>query len=156
EAILRWLHQRAEALARRGSVAPPILLMGDDGEKFGMWPQTYTPMWEEDGGFINRFFAALEANAGWLETITVGEYAPRFPAAGRIYLPTSSYDEMTEWALPAEAAAQIKPIKQVLEKSQPEALRFLRGGFWRNFMVKYPEVNTLHKKALAVSRLVHA
>ncbi len=33
---------------------------------------------------------------------------------------------------------------------------FLRGGFWRNFLVKYPEANTLHKKMLRVSRRVHA
>ena len=28
---------------------------------------------------------------------------------------------------------------------------FVRGGFWRNFMIKYPEINVMHKKMLRVS-----
>src|SRR2546429_9697589 len=30
---------------------------------------------------------------------------------------------------------------------------FLRGGHWRNFLVKYPEANRMHKKMLALSTL---
>jgi len=30
---------------------------------------------------------------------------------------------------------------------------FLRGGHWRNFLVKYPEANRMHKKMLALSAL---
>ena len=33
-----------------------------------------------------------------------------------------------------------------------DVLRFLRGGIWRGFLSKYPEVNLLHKKMLRVSR----
>src|SRR5690606_9896424 len=29
---------------------------------------------------------------------------------------------------------------------------FVRGTFWRNFLVKYPESNRLHKQALRLSR----
>ncbi len=35
-----------------------------------------------------------------------------------------------------------------------DVLPFLRGGYWRHFMVKYPEINTLHKTMLRVSRKV--
>ena len=34
-------------------------------------------------------------------------------------------------------------------------LRFVKGGFWRYFLVKYPEINTMHKKMLWVSEKVH-
>lgn len=34
--------------------------------------------------------------------------------------------------------------------------QFVKGGFWRNFLVKYPEANTLHKKMLRVSERAHA
>ncbi len=155
ETIIEWLRERAAEYAQRGWTTPPVLTMGDDGEKFGMWPGTYVPMWQEDGGWIERYFSALEANADWLATIPPGEFARRFPAQGRIYLPTTSYDEMTEWSLPAEIVGEIKPLREALKRERPEALRFIRGGFWRNFMVKYPEVNTLHKKALLVSAAVH-
>src|SRR5690606_31275607 len=33
----------------------------------------------------------------------------------------------------------------------PEYHRFLHGGYWRNFLVKYPEANQIHKKMLYVS-----
>ena len=31
------------------------------------------------------------------------------------------------------------------------AARWLRGGFWRNFQVKYREINDLHKQMLRTS-----
>src|SRR6185369_5875814 len=37
----------------------------------------------------------------------------------------------------------------------PEA-RWLRGGFWRNFQVKYREINDLHKQMLRTSAKVAA
>ncbi len=40
------------------------------------------------------------------------------------------------------------------EVGEQDVLRFIKGGFWRNFMVKYPEINTMHKKMLLVSRKV--
>jgi alpha-amylase len=89
---------------------------------------------------------ALAPPGDWLRA-----RAPR----GRIYLPTASYDEMTEWALPAEAAARLPALKHELEaQGRADVLPFLQGGFWRHFMVKYPEINTLHKTMLRVSRKV--
>jgi len=49
---------------------PRLLLMGDDGEKFGGWPTTARLCWEE--GWVERFFTALEAESGWLETVLPG------------------------------------------------------------------------------------
>lgn len=42
------------------------------------------------------------------------------------------------------------------DQKRDDVLRFVRGGFWRSFMVRYPEVNTMHKKMLRVSRKVEA
>jgi superoxide dismutase len=47
---------------------------------------------------MEDFFRAIEENYGWLEMLTPGEYANRFPPLGRIYLPAASYSEMMEWA----------------------------------------------------------
>ncbi|HOG47816.1 MAG TPA: DUF1926 domain-containing protein, partial [Anaerolineae bacterium] len=132
-----------------------VAVMGDDGEKFGLWPGTYTHVWQK--GWMERLFAAIEENAEWLRIITPGEYARTYPALGRVYLPTASYDEMTEWALPAQLSYEIRHVKHRLQAAaEREILRFIRGGFWRSFLVKYPEINTLHKKMLLVSRKVWA
>lgn len=34
--------------------------------------------------------------------------------------------------------------------------RYLRGGFWRNFLAKYPEVNQMQKRGMYTSRRIHA
>ena len=34
----------------------------------------------------------------------------------------------------------------------PKIARFVRGGFWRNFKVRYPETNEMYCRMMAVSR----
>jgi alpha-amylase len=75
-------------------------IMGDDGEKFGAWPGTYELCWSREQ-WVERCFAALEENTDWLTTVTPAAWMAEHPAIGRVYVPTSSYVEMTEWALPA-------------------------------------------------------
>jgi alpha-amylase len=151
--VIAWLREQAERPLPPG--APPrVAVMGDDGEKFGLWPGTDVHCW--DRGWIEEFFTALEENADWLIPIPPGEYAARFPPLGRVYLPTASYDEMTEWALPPEASAALTALKHQLQaEGRDDLLRFIRGGFWRVFLAKYPEVNQMHKKMLWVSRKAH-
>jgi alpha-amylase len=138
-----------------------VAVMGDDGEKFGHWPGTYAHCYER--GWLDRFFTALEANSDWLITTPPGEYARNFPAIGRVYLPTASYAEMLEWALPARMSYEIQHMRHELEQRRDAGdeeaaalLRYMRGGLWRSFMVKYPEINYMHKKMLGVHELVHA
>ena len=143
---LQYLHD--EALPTPGK----ILVMGDDGEKFGAWPDTYEHCWGHDGksGWVDDFFEACEANTSWLHTVKLGDHVRRFSAAGRVYLPTASYNEMMEWALPPRDSYEFTELYHELEEREDPSLRFLKGGFWRNFMVKYPEINTQHKKMLRV------
>ena len=123
-------------------------MMGDDGEKFGAWPTTYEHCWGE-GRWVERFFEALEANADWLTTITPSAWLADHPPIGRVYVPTASYAEMGEWALPADESLVFAdaPAPARRTDGRPEA-RWLRGGFWRNFQVKYREINDLHKQML--------
>lgn len=140
----------AEVIAylRKFEGTAATLLMGDDGEKFGLWPGTYAHCWEH--GWVEAFFTALEAETAWLTLLPPGRASALAPA-GRVYLPTASYDEMTEWALPAERAVEFVQAKERLEAGHDPAVAYLRGGYWRQFLVKYPEINTMHKKMLRVS-----
>ena len=153
----------AETIATLRSLATPggtrIVVMGDDGEKFGSWPETRTYCWgdKKSDGWVEEFFTALEQNSDWLHTTPLGEYTREHPALGRIYLPTSSYIEMTEWALPAKKSYQFGKLLHQLEHEQREdLLQFMRGGFWRNFLVRYPEINNQHKKMLRIHERVYA
>ncbi len=131
-----------------------LAVLGDDGEKFGLWPGTYAHCWEK--GWVRNFFEALERNQDWLHTTPMGEYARTHPPLGRVYLPTASYDEMMEWVLPAERSYELTALKHHLKlEGREDILRFLSGGFWRSFLAKYPEVNNMHKKMLWVHRQVY-
>jgi alpha-amylase len=153
-----------------GRAAAPVLVLADDGEKFGIWSDTHKLCYED--GWLDGFFTALAAESDWLRVRTFAEVLDRTQPRGRTYLPTASYAEMMEWALPP--AAQ-RGLHQALDRVDAGAaadsqgganapgthdgddLRlFVRGGFWRNFLAKYPESNWLHKRMLDVSRRVAA
>ena len=130
-------------------------MMGDDGEKFGAWPTTWQHCWGE-GRWVDRFFDALEANAGWLATTTPSAWLAGHRPIGRVYVPTGSYAEMGEWALPADESREFSAVLHAAQAAgRPEA-RWLRGAFWRNFQVKYREINDLHKQMLRTSAKVDA
>ena len=135
-----------------------IVVMGDDGEKFGSWPDTDIYCWGKDGrsGWVDQFFTKLEQNSDWLHITPLGEYASQHPALGRVYLPTSSYIEMTEWSLPPKKSYQFGQLLHQLEQNhRTDILQFMRGGFWRSFLVRYPEINNQHKKMLRVHDIVY-
>lgn len=129
-------------------------VMADDGEKFGAWPHTHDSVYGQ--GWLEEFFRLLEENADWIHTTTLSEYRARSRPLGRVYLPTASYTEMMEWALPAGGIGRFKEAVEFLKKSGKwdDYGAYLRGGYWRNFFLKYEEANNLHKKMLWVSRKV--
>jgi len=129
-----------------------LFAVGDDCEKFGVWPGTYAHVYES--GWLERFLEALEGAGEWLETTTVSDYIASHAPLGRVYLPTASYAEMMEWALPTATAVELKACLDETE-NMPDGerfRRFLQGGFWRNFLSKYPESNQIQKLMSAVSR----
>jgi len=132
-----------------------IGMMGDDGEKFGAWPTTWEHCWGATR-WIDRFFEALEANADWLTTTTPSDWLDQHPPIGRVYLPTASYAEMGEWALPPDESRTFAALLHRTEAEAAPEYRYLRGGFWRNFQVKYREINDLHKQMLRTSAKVAA
>ncbi len=133
-----------------------LFAVGDDCEKFGVWPGTFEHCYTN--GWLERFFRILEDNADWLETSTVSDYLAAHAPSGRVYLPNASYPEMMEWALPSRAAGEFKACLDESERmdSGERFRRFLRGGLWRTFLAKYPESNQLQKFMLAVSKRLEA
>jgi 4-alpha-glucanotransferase len=139
-------------ILREGINQPNSLFaMGDDCEKFGVWPGTYDHVYKN--GWLEKFLTLIESCQDWLETTTIADYLSSHPPVGRIYLPTASYAEMMEWSLPPAASTDLKSCMEESEHiaNGEQFQRFLRGGFWRNFLSKYPESNQMQKQALRVS-----
>ena len=73
EEVIDYLREHATDEGER------IGTMGDDGEKFGSWPTTWLHCWGKDR-WVDRFFEALEENAGWLTTTTPSDWLDDAPA----------------------------------------------------------------------------
>jgi len=150
-------HETIQYLDRMAQDHPnAVAVFGDDGEKFGTWPETkkhvYTDRW------LERFFDALLAHRDWIQLSTLAEAADNTPPLGKVYLPDSSYREMTEWALPVRQQEQYDQITHEMQHDPrwPILRQFVRGGYWRNFKAKYPESNEMYARMMSVSRRLSA
>ncbi len=144
------LAQYLQNIAFRGG---ELAIYFDDGEKFGVWPGTKKWVFEE--GWLDKFLRALLnwQEEGRIEIYTFAEVLEKIPAKGLAYLPTASYAEMEEWALPAQKILELMELEERLKPEKTKFVPFIRGGHWRNFFVKYPESNYLHKRTYQVSAL---
>ncbi|HSG72332.1 MAG TPA: alpha-amylase, partial [Planctomycetaceae bacterium] len=80
------------------SIHNPVIVFGDDGEKFGSGPGTYQHVYEN--GWLDRFFALLGECSDWIQLVNLGDVIDSDAATGLCYLPDCSYREMTEWVMP--------------------------------------------------------
>ncbi|MGB9893629.1 MAG: alpha-amylase/4-alpha-glucanotransferase domain-containing protein, partial [Candidatus Saccharicenans sp.] len=119
-------------------------IIGDDGEKFGLWPGTNK--WVYQDGWLKNFLEFIRSSE--IEMITFSQYLERRPPLARVYLPPASYEEMMEWALGPEDQKEFIQIKNSLPE---RARRFLRGGQFRDFSLRYPESHHLRCRQLQVS-----
>jgi alpha-amylase len=130
-------------------------VLADDGEKFGGWPGTKAGVYEH--GWLTQFLEAMGAliAAGEIRLTTLTTALAEVPSGGLAYLPTASYREMEAWALPPDAATRLARLEGELgfdRLAGPDGA-LVRGAHWRNFLVRYPEANRMHKKAQALSAL---
>ncbi|MDX8393258.1 MAG: alpha-amylase/4-alpha-glucanotransferase domain-containing protein [Mariprofundales bacterium] len=126
----------------------------DDGEKFGVWPETYD--WVYNKGWLRDFFQRV-CDSQLVETLTYSEYRSEYSIKGLCYLPTTSYSEMGEWSLQANASECYSHIAKSVQEHRnnwDQDKAFVRGGIWKNFLVKYPESGWMHKRMLGLSKRV--
>lgn len=120
-------------------------ILFDDAEKFGMWPGTYE--WVYEKNWLEQFVQAVLADET-IQTDHYGAYCAGHASRGIAYLPNVSYEEMGEWSLRTHDALALHEVKKL-----PIDPKFLSGGIWKNFLVKYPESNHIHKRMLELSHL---
>jgi alpha-amylase len=148
-----------ETIAYFGEVAgrnqDAVIVFADDGEKFGSWPETHKHCY--DDGWLRRFLDALRQARSWVRFCTFSQALDETCPAGKIYLPDCSYREMTEWALPVPKLIAYQHLMHDLEHDHrlPEIKRFLRGGYWRNYKIKYPEIQEMYGRMMQISRLLN-
>ena len=139
-------------LAARGA---PLAVLADDGEKFGGWPGTrawvYERGWLKD--FLDTLLDLMARNE--VRMVTPAQALAEVETGGLVYLPTASYREMEGWSLHPAAAERLERLERELGEDRlagPEG-PLVRGAHWRNFLVKYPEANRMHKTMCRLSAL---
>jgi len=146
-----------DELARIAHEQPgAVVVFADDGEKFGTWPETKKHVY--DDGWLRAFFDALSRNQSWIHVTTLSEAVESVPPLGKIYLPDASYREMTEWVLPPHRQVEYEHARRELEHDDrwPRIAPFVRGGFWRNYKVRYGEANEMYARMMQISRRLEA
>jgi 4-alpha-glucanotransferase len=132
-----------------------LAVAADDIEKFGGWPGTLD--WVYHRGWLQEFMRAMKEmeRNGEVRIATFSQALATLPSGGPAYLPSASYREMEEWALPTQAFHRLTEVKAAVgeEYFTRGDSPLIRGSHWRNFLVKYPEANRMHKKMLALSTL---
>merc|ERR1711964_188197 len=61
---------------------------------------------------------------------------------------------MTEWSLPVTKQLEYEHLLHELQDDErwPRIRPFIRGGYWRNFKVKYPETDEMYARMMMVSQ----
>lgn len=129
----------------------PVIVFGDDGEKFGSWPETHQHVYED--GWLRRFLDLLRDNESWVKVTTPSGVLDHVAPIGRTYLPDASYREMTEWVLPPASQKEFVTLTRLNPENEEwqRLVRFTRGGYWRNFRTRYPESNEMYARMIDVS-----
>lgn len=128
-----------------------VIVYADDGEKFGLWPETYKHVYENE--WLKNFAVALNENSDWIEFTTFSDTVDTVPPAGRAYLPDASYREMTEWAQRVPAQLEFAEVERKLKHAGllKQCRPFFRGSPWRNYKTKYTEAAEMYARMTEIS-----
>jgi len=122
-----------------------IFVMADDGEKFGLWPESYNLVYEKR--WLYNFFEAIKnSDIDMVRFIDIKNKASKL-----VYIPNTSYFEMTTWALNPNDTNAIEDLR----KNLPQDLKkFVKGAMFHNFFTKYYHSNFIHKKSYYISKMI--
>lgn len=108
---------------KNGKSLSSLCVYADDAEKFGSWPGTHKLVYQDK--WLERFFTLLLDRKESIRMLTFSQYLAEHNVQTKVYPSAGSYEEMLSWC----------------------------GGNFRNFFIKFPEANLMHKRMLFVSRL---
>lgn len=150
EDILAYLKSRLGAMDPRTA----LLTFIDSAKNLRAWLDPGADG-ERGSSGIDRWMSAVESS-DFLRTVTPSEWMAGARPRGLVYVPASSYAEMSQWTLPAAMQNEFDQLAADLDRRSfglsPGTRRiFLRAGFWREFLTKYPESNWMHKRVTMAS-----
>ena len=120
-----------------------VVVILDEGERLGGTADSYRIAYEEE--WLSRFLDLVKKNRDWLEPIHPWRYLKTDQPKTRAYFPSTSYEEMMLWTLPAAQQNNFRGLSQHIEEGIGRN-GYLAGGFFRQFLARYPESNLMYAK----------
>jgi alpha-amylase len=136
-------------LARDQDGRVAVLLV--DGERLGEREGTHRICYEEK--WLASFFELVEDNREWLAPLTPRLEEAVLQPRGRVYFPCLANGGLMRAALDTERQHVFQEASKRLRR--PEAEVCMPGGYFRQFLTKYPECNLLYSRLLYTHLLVN-
>ncbi len=137
EAVIDHLRELADEDPQR------VVVMLDEGERFGLSEDSYRVCYDEQ--WLERFLTLVSESSDWLEPIHPGRYLKQTTPRKRAYFPATSYEDMMCWVLPVARQKAFQGISREVEHEHGRN-GYVFGGFFRQFLTRYPESNLMYAK----------
>jgi hypothetical protein len=143
------LVQSLRLLAAEADRRVVVLLV--EGERLGDRPGTQQICYREK--WLASFLELIEANREWLHAVLPRTDEHCLRPKGRVYLPCLACPDVMRSALDGDRQKAFAEAAKRLRR--PESESYLVGGFFRQFLTRFPEVNLLYSRLLYTHLLVN-
>ncbi len=120
-----------------------VISMMYDGRRYTNGSTNSHP--DYDDHWLERFLTLAQKESDWLTLTTPSQYLRGGTPRRRAYFPATSHDDMMLWTLNPGRQRTLLHVKSVLNGSDEDD-GYLAGGFFRDFLTRYPESNMLYAK----------
>jgi hypothetical protein len=114
------------------------------GENLGYHGSSHETLYKN--GWLKGFFDLLESNRKWLQVLTPRTAPEHFEPRGRVYFPCLSSGETMRSALAPARQRTYNDVARRLRRSESD--QYLFGGFFRHYLVRYPEIGLLYARLI--------
>ncbi len=134
---------------RDDEIEARVTVLVDDGERYTLSGKNIV----SKGEWFDRFFELLGKQKGKIDTVVPTNYLSDRAPSKKGYFRCTSYEEMMSWTLDTASQRDFEKAKNKL--SEKDKGPFLCGGYFRQFLSKYPESNMLYAKMMYTHLLVN-
>lgn len=126
-----------------GDTKEAVISLFPKGEELGKSDAAYNHFFEN--GWFREFFRLLEEHQERIRLTHPWRYLRGYVPRRRGYFPSTSYEDMMCWTLPAEEQARFEGLRKQMSAGAGRN-GYIFGGFFRQFLTRYPESNLMYAK----------
>ena len=128
-----------------------VLSVIEDGEGLGLWGDSTELLYDRE--WLGEFLSHLTHRRDVIKTLLPSAFTLSDEAIHKHYFQCSSYEDMMSWPLSFKRGEELDRFKNSRISKQNKA--FITGGYFRQFLTKYPESNLMYSKMMHVQIMVN-